>query len=163
MNVCKTALEQKIYDLILQDLQYMGYEIVRIRIRGGAKHRNLQVMLEKKDGTPIVVKDCENASYQISALLDVADPIEEAYDLEVSSPGVDKPLTRNKDFLDSIGQKIKLTTKLAIAGQKKFIGVLKSYDEKQLILQEDNLEKIIDVHNISEANLVFIMNNQGRK
>ena len=88
---------RQIEQMIEPSLAAMGYEIVRVHISGG--HRPiLQIMIERIDGREITVDDCADSSRAISALLDVEDPLPTAYELEVSSPGIDRPLTRPKDF-----------------------------------------------------------------
>lgn len=166
MNIYTTASEQKILEIIEQDLSYLGYEIVRIKIRGGAKQKTLQIMIDRKDGTPINIEDCEKASRQVSALMDVEDPIENAYVLEMSSAGLNRPITRYKDLELAKGQKVKLQSKLAINGSRNFSGQLISYDETCITLSIDNNNIQIPLANIHEANIVFqspTTNKKGRK
>lgn len=90
-------LTRRIQELIEPSLEDMGYEVVRVLYRSG-ENATLQIMAERKDDQPMNVDDCADISRVVSALLDVDDPITEAYNLEVSSPGIDRPLTRLKDF-----------------------------------------------------------------
>jgi ribosome maturation factor RimP len=102
-------------------LESMGYEIVRVLLSG--KHRpTLQVMIDRLDGQNINIDDCVNVSHTLSAILDVEDLIRESYQLEVTSPGLDRPLTKLSHFTKFIGSYIKLETKLPINEQRKFQG-----------------------------------------
>src|ERR1700733_12733059 len=102
-------LEHRIAEMIEPSLDGMGYELVRVLMQG-RQNPVLQVMAERKDGAGMTVEDCADISRQISALLDVDDPIAGAYSLEVSSPGIDRPLTRPKDFEAYAGFEAKLET-----------------------------------------------------
>ena len=102
----------------------MGYEIVRVLISGG-RRPVLQVMAERVDGAPMTVDDCEGISRTVSALLDVEDPIAGAYSLEVSSPGIDRPLTRLRDFERYAGFEARIETRGLIDGRRRFKGILK--------------------------------------
>lgn len=110
--------------LIKDSLESMGYDIVRIQLQGG-KRKTLQIMIDRLDAEEINLDDCSTVSRTISALLDVEDPLEEAYSLEVSSPGIDRPLTRMKDFERFKGHLAKVELKLPQDdGRKRFEGVL---------------------------------------
>lgn len=100
------ASAETLHDLIAPIVSTLGFELVRIRLTGSA-HKTLQVMAERPDGT-MNVDDCAELSRAISAMLDEKDPISEDYDLEVSSPGIDRPLTRPKDFAAYVGHKAKI-------------------------------------------------------
>lgn len=117
-------LEEQIYELIAESLERMGLEVVRVKLSEASNEKTLQIMLDRMDGKQINVDDCERASKHLSALLDVNDPIEEQYHLEVSSPGIDRPLTRFKDFEKYKGHEVKLETKVPVSGQKRFRGKL---------------------------------------
>ena len=102
----------------------MGYEIVRVQMSGG-RRPVLQVMADRLDGAPMTVDDCADISRTVSGLLDVEDPISGAYHLEVSSPGIDRPLTRLKDFERFVGFEARIETKGLIDGRRRFRGILK--------------------------------------
>lgn len=165
MNVYSTTLEQRIFDIVSSDLGYLGYDLVRIRLKGGSKFKTLQIMIERKDHAAITVDDCEKASRQVSALLDVEDPIESAYNLELSSAGLNRPLTKFSDLELALKQKIKIQTKLAVNGSRNFTGVLIEYNQLKLTIMIDKQEVSIDIANILEANIVFEVptKNKGRK
>ncbi len=111
----------------------MGYEIVRIRRTGGEDRSVLQIMAERLDGT-MDIKGCADLSHAFSAVLDVEDPIASAYDLEVSSPGIDRPLTRPKDFDRFVGFEAKLETRSPIDGRKRFRGKIEGTEGGEVLL-----------------------------
>ena len=148
-----TAAEQ-IERLIEPSLSAMGYEIVRIMIMG--KHTpTLQIMAERKDDQAMTVEDCADISRQISAVLDVEDPIRSAYTLEVSSPGLDRPLTRPKDFQRFAGYEAKLETRFPIDGRRKFTGKLIGIDGEVVKLKDDAGEVSLPFTQIQKAKLVL--------
>ena len=99
--IAKTAIDQRLAQIVTPVIEGLGFELVRIRLMGG-KTRTLQIMAERPDGG-IGVDECGDISTAVSAVLDVEDPVEDNYILEVSSPGIDRPLTRLKDFEDVEG------------------------------------------------------------
>jgi len=113
----------RIETLIAPSLEAMGYRIVRISVTGG-RRAVLQVMAERIDNRPMSVEDCTEITHTVSALLDVADPIEHAYFLEVSSPGIDRPLMRREDYERFLGFEAKLELSSPIEGRKRFRGRL---------------------------------------
>ncbi len=116
-------------------LEGMGYRLVRVRMFGST----LQIMAERPDGT-FTIEDCENFSKAFSPLLDVADIISAKYHLEVSSPGIDRPLVRAQDFEDWDGHEAKIEMALPIAGRKRFKGVLEGYADGEVRIFIDNPE-----------------------
>jgi ribosome maturation factor RimP len=155
MNIFQTQLEGQIADIIGQPLQKMGYETVRIRLMGSARHKTLQIMMDRIDGVPVNLNDCEAVSKHLSVLLDVEDVISAHYNLEVSSPGINRPLTRHKDFVNNVGQTVKISTKLPVNGQRNYSGVLKSVADTDFVLVPKGLEQelIFAFANVSEAHL----------
>ena len=130
--VAKAAIDRRIAAIIQPVVEDMGYELVRVRLLGG-KSQTLQIMAQKPDGT-IEVDDCARISTAISAVLDVEDPILEAYALEVSSPGIDRPLTRLKDFDQWQGYDAKIETNDLIDGRKKFRGLLAGTEGDEVLI-----------------------------
>lgn len=120
-----------IAELIGPAAEDLGYELVRITF-GGDRKPKLQIMAERQDGQ-MGIEDCERLSREVSAILDVADPISSDYVLEVSSPGIDRPLTRPKDFARYIGFDAKITASQQINGQRRFTGVLNSINDAEII------------------------------
>lgn len=114
----------RIETLIAPSLEAMGYRLVRVAITGGRRSQVLQVMAERMDERPMSVEDCTEVTHTVSALLDVADPIEHAYVLEVSSPGIDRPLVRREDYERYRGYEAKLELAAPIEGRRRFRGRL---------------------------------------
>lgn len=118
----ETGLEARIAHIVEPVIAHLGYELVRIRI-SGLNGMTVQIMAERPDGT-MTVADCELISRNVSPALDVADPIKREYHLEVSSPGIDRPLTREKDFELWAGHEAKVEMEQAVNGRKRFRGIL---------------------------------------
>lgn len=136
-------------------LAAMGYELVRVQLSGGHHRPTLQVMLERADGRSVVVEDCEAASRAISALLDVEDPIPSAYHLEVSSPGIDRPLTRAKDFARFAGHLARIELKLPIDGRRRFQGRLVGLKDERVLILTETGETALPMGEIAKAKLVL--------
>ena len=120
--IAKAPFDQRIAAIIQPSMEGLGFELVRLRMMSGKKI-TLQIMAERPDGT-MEVEDCAELSRNISAILDVEDPIADEYTLEVSSPGIDRPLTRLADFDRWEGYEAKLETDELIDGRKRFKGIL---------------------------------------
>ncbi len=118
----------KVEELIAPSVEAMGYVLVRLRFIGGKARPTLQVMAERQDGAEMNVDNCAEISRAISALLDVEDPIADSYLLEVSSPGIDRPLVKAADFERFAGQEVKLETRHALDGRKRFRGRLLGHE-----------------------------------
>src|SRR6185437_10792857 len=114
----------------------MGYRLVRVKV-SGLNGCTVQIMAERPDGT-MTVEDCEAASRALSPALDVEDPIERAYHLELSSPGIDRPLVRPGDFLRWAGYEAKVETALPVNGRKRFRGVIRGIADDALVLDLDD-------------------------
>lgn len=119
----KTTEDQRLVELLDPVAEAAGYEIVRLRLMGSDHARRLQIMAETPDGE-MVVEDCARLSRAISEIMDAADPISGEYTLEVSSPGVDRPLTRLKDFVTYEGHEARIELDRVAEGRKRFRGVL---------------------------------------
>jgi ribosome maturation factor RimP len=119
-------------EIVSPVIEDMGFELVRIRLQGG-NQPVLQIMADKPDGG-IEVDDCADISTAVSAVLDVEDPIVEAYTLEVSSPGIDRPLTRLKDFDNFNGYEAKLETSELIDGRRRFKGQLSGVEDDEVLI-----------------------------
>ncbi|MEM7295948.1 MAG: ribosome maturation factor RimP [Pseudomonadota bacterium] len=155
--IAKAAMDRRIREIIEPSITTMGFELVRVRLMGG-KAPILQIMAQKPDGT-IEVDDCGEISTMISAVLDVEDPIIEAYTLEVSSPGIDRPLTRLKDFEQWGGYSAKVETEELIDGRRRFKGVLAGIENDEVLLeiQEDGEDITIGLKFdwLSDAKLIL--------
>lgn len=108
--------------LIEPSLSAMGYELVRVQMSGGRDRPTLQVMAERADGKAMTVEDCTEISRAVSALLDVADPLPGAFVLEASSPGIDRPLVKPRDYERFAGHEARVDTRWPIGGRKRFRG-----------------------------------------
>lgn len=130
--VAKTSIDRRLAEIVRPTIEGMGYELVRIRLMGGQR-KTLQIMADRPGGG-IEVEDCARISTAVGAVLDVEDPLEEAYTLEVSSPGIDRPLTRLKDFDDWEGFEARLETSELIDGRRRFKGVLAGTEGDEVLI-----------------------------
>ncbi len=155
--IAKAALDRRIAEIVGPVIEDLGFELVRVRLMTG-KESTLQIMAQKPDGT-IEVDDCGEISTAVSAVLDVEDPIVEAYTLEVSSPGIDRPLTRLKDFDQWAGYVAKIETTELIDGRRRFKGTLAGTEgDEVLITLDDQAEEItigLKFDWLSDAKLVL--------
>jgi ribosome maturation factor RimP len=141
---------------VLEDL---GYRLVRVRV-SSADGCTVQIMAERSDGT-MAVEDCETVSRALSPVLDVADPIDRAYRLEISSPGIDRPLVRLSDFDRYAGHIVKIETEMPINGRKRFRGLLIGTEGEAARMRRDEaaegeeLEVLLPISDMSEARLVL--------
>ena len=131
--VAKAAIDRRIAGIITPVVEGMGFELVRVRLMGG-KTKTLQIMAERPEGG-IEVDDCARISTAVSATLDVEDPLEDAYTLEVSSPGIDRPLTRLKDFETWEGYEAKIETTEMIDGRRRFKGILQGVEDGEILIE----------------------------
>ena len=150
-----TELERRIEGIVGPAAEGLGYELVRVMLAGGRDGR-LQIMAERLDGGPMTVEDCERLSRTVSAILDVEDPIDGAYTLEVSSPGIDRPLVRRKDWERWIGHLARVELDEPLDGRKRFKGVLLGLDGDDARLRlEDGAEVHLPLPRVARAKLVL--------
>lgn len=133
--VAAAGQPRRIFELIGPSVEAANFEIVRVRY-GLHDGHTLQIMAERPDGS-MTVNDCEELSKLLSALLDVEDPIQGEYNLEVSSAGIDRPLTRPKDFARWAGFEAKLELSEAIDGRKRFRGVLHGFEDGEVLIEHE--------------------------
>ncbi|RST86120.1 ribosome maturation factor RimP [Aquibium carbonis] len=131
----ETGTDARVALLIRPLIETMGYRLVRVRL-SGQNGMTLQIMAERLDGT-MTVQDCEEVSKAISPLLDVEDVIDKAYHLEISSPGIDRPLVRKSDFEQWVGHLIKLETSMPVAERKRFRGKIAETTEMDVVIERD--------------------------
>ncbi|MGR3364600.1 MAG: ribosome maturation factor RimP [Maritimibacter harenae] len=131
--VAKTAIDRRLADIVRPVIEDMGYELVRLRLQGG-NTQTLQIMADKADGG-IEVEDLAAINTALGATLDVEDPIDGEYTLEVSSPGIDRPLTRLKDFDTWNGWIAKVETSELIDGRKRFKGTLAGTEGDEILIE----------------------------
>lgn len=148
------ALEERIRDMIEPSLNDMGFDLVRVRV-SGSQRVTLQIMADRLDETPISVEDCADVSRAVSALLDVEDPIDDAYSLEVSSPGIDRPLTRLKDFARFAGHEAKIELDRLTDGRRRFRGILHGIEGEAVRIETDTGVFEIPFEIIRDAKLVL--------
>lgn len=151
--IAKTAIDRRLAEIIIPVIEDMGFELVRLRLQGG-KTATLQVMADRPAGG-INVDDCGEISIAISATLDVEDPIEDAYNLEVSSPGIDRPLTRLKDFETFEGYEARLETNQPIDGRKRFKGELAGVEGDEVLINIEEGTIGLNFDWLADAKLVL--------
>jgi ribosome maturation factor RimP len=147
-----TDLLRRIEDIVSPTIVGMGYELVRVAMsRGGG---SLQIMIEPADGRPLDVEDCAVLSRALSAVLDVEDPISNAYTLEVSSPGIDRPLTRPKDYDRWAGHLARFELAQPIDGRRRFKAILMGLEGDVVKVKlEDGTETQVPLSAITRAKL----------
>jgi ribosome maturation factor RimP len=144
----------RITEIIEPSLDAMGYRLVRVAVLGAGR-MTLQIMAERRDDAPMTVDDCADISRSVSALLDVADPIASAYTLEVSSPGIDRPLVRPEDYDRFAGFEARIELSQPLAGRKRFRGRLlgRAGDNVRLIAETGEVH--VPLSAIARAKLVL--------
>lgn len=151
------TLEQQIEQLITPAIEDMGFSLVRVKFTGSGR-QTLQIMAERKNTLGMGLEDCAEISRVVSAILDVEDVIKAEYDLEVSSPGIDRPLVKLQDFIKFKGYEIKLNTSQPIEARKKFVGRIKDVEGEDIIFTaNDQPEKVyrIPFESVHSAKLVI--------
>jgi ribosome maturation factor RimP len=142
--------------LIEPEVKALGFDLVRIKLFGSGDEYTLQVMAENPATKQLVIEDCATISRRLSDVLDEADPIEEAYRLEVSSPGIDRPLTRLHDFMEWAGHEAKIATTETVAGRKSFRGVLNGVEGEEIQFKDNKAGEVtIPFAAVGEAKLVL--------
>ncbi|HEY3798077.1 MAG TPA: ribosome maturation factor RimP [Caulobacteraceae bacterium] len=152
----KTAEDLKLLELLDPVAEAAGYAIVRLRMMGVDELRTLQIMAERPDGT-MLVEDCTALSRALSEVLDAADPISGEYSLEVSSPGIDRPLTRLEDFSTYEGYDARIELDRLVENRKRFKGVLAGVEDGQVAIDLEGEEEtaLVPFVWISDAKLVI--------
>jgi ribosome maturation factor RimP len=153
----KTAEDARLLELLDPVAEAAGYEIVRLRMMGGTSQRRLQIMAERPADGEMNVEDCARLSRAISEVLDAADPIAGEYVLEVSSPGIDRPLTRLKDFEAYEGYEARIELDRLAENRKRFKGVLAGVEEGQVAIDLEGEEEtaLVPFAWIADAKLVL--------
>jgi len=153
----KTAEDLGLLELLDPVAEAIGYEIVRLRLMGADEQRRLQIMAERPSDGDMNVEDCARLSRAISEIMDAADPIAGEYTLEVSSPGVDRPLTRLKDFTTYEGYEVRLELDRMAEGRKRFRGLLAGVeaDNVAIDLEGEEHTALIPFAWITEAKLIL--------
>lgn len=151
-------LEERIREVIEAPLENKGYDLVRVNVAGGKKKLVVGVDIDRLDEKNVTIDDCVEANRLISAILDVEDFINGAYNLEVSSPGENRPLAKIRDFKRFCGQIAKMELVNPVEGIKKFTGKIVNVDDLENLItveipEEDNREICLSVDNVKRANV----------
>lgn len=147
--------QNPVYDLVVPIIEAMGFDVVRVLLMGGQR-QTLQIMIERKDGKNLVVDDCAAVSRAVSDVLDEKDPIDGEYSLEVSSPGIDRPLTKPEHFARFVGYEAKIETDETVEGRKRFKGRIVALDKGNVIrFDMDGKEYQIPFDAVAKAKLVL--------
>lgn len=148
------TVEERVRDLIEPAIADMGYDLVRVRTMG-SKNVTLQIMADRRDERPITVEDCAEISRAVSAILDVEDPVRGGYTLEVSSPGIDRPLVRARDFERFAGFEAKVEMARLIDGRKRYRGLLAGMDGDDILVDTDAGRVALPLADLATAKLVM--------
>jgi ribosome maturation factor RimP len=157
--IAEPGLSARVASVVEPVIEQLGYRLVRVKV-SGADGCTVQIMAERPDGS-MTVEDCETVSRALSPVLDVADPIERAYRLEISSPGIDRPLVRKSDFERYAGHLARIEMAVPIQGRKRFRGLLGGTEGEAIHLKRDDAEAgedpdiLLPIDEISEAKLVL--------
>ncbi len=151
------SLLQEIERLVTPILDEMGIELVDVAYFSGTGRHILRIYADRPTG--ITLDDCAVVSREIGHLLDVSDLLEQQYVLEVSSPGLDRPLKREKDFFRSVGKRIRIKTTVSLEGRRNFSGILRSVQNGMIKLELEDAVVSIPEKSVKKANLVFDFDN----
>jgi ribosome maturation factor RimP len=155
----ESGVDARIAAIITPVLRATGFRLVRVRL-SGQNGLTLQIMAEREDGT-MTVEDCEEVSRAVSPALDVEDPVEKAYHLEVSSPGIDRPLVRKSDFVAWVGHQVRIETSILVADRKRFKGKITEAGEDDVLIERaepaygDQPTVRVPFGSIAEARLIL--------
>jgi ribosome maturation factor RimP len=157
--IAEPGLSARVAAIAEPVIEQLGYRLVRVKV-SSAEGCTVQIMAERPDGS-MAVEDCETVSRALSPVLDMADPIERAYRLEISSPGIDRPLVRKSDFDRYAGNVVKIETAMPINGRKRFRGMLVGTEGEAARLRHNDTESgaeaevLLPIDEMSEAKLVL--------
>ncbi|WP_434356716.1 ribosome maturation factor RimP [Parasalinivibrio latis] len=147
-----TGLEKQLTEMLEPAVSALGYELVGLEFIRAGQNSTLRIYIDHENG--ITVDDCAEVSHQVSAVMDVEDPITVAYNLEVSSPGLDRPLFKAEHYQKFIGQEVTLVLRMAMQNRRKWKGVIASVDGETIVINVDGAEEAFALSNIQKANLV---------
>lgn len=142
----------QVQELIEPAVTALGYELWGVQLLSQGRHSTLRIFIDKEDG--INVDDCAAVSHQVSGILDVEDPIKSQYTLEVSSPGLDRPLFKLEQYQRYVGEDIALRLRVPVDGRRKFSGLLKAVEADNIIVRVEDEEFILPFESIDKANVV---------
>jgi ribosome maturation factor RimP len=138
--------------LIEPTIEQLGYELSDLEVKTGGRDGVIRVFIDKADGVDLT--DCETVSRQVSAILDVEDPLPGHYTLEVSSPGLDRKLTKPEHFQRFTGETIRVKLRFPVSGRRNFLGALKSADEEKIEVEVDGESHSLQIATIESARLI---------
>ena len=145
------AVSDQVEQLIELPIESLGYELVGVEYIKNGSNTILRIYIDAEQG--IGIEDCERVSHQVSGILEVEDPINSTYSLEVSSPGFDRPLFKAKDFERFAGNNVKISMKLPIQGRRNFKGILQGFDEGEILIVVDGEEYGLPLTKMAKARL----------
>ncbi len=157
--IVETGLDLRIAEIIEPTLEAMDFRLVRVRLLN-QNGLTLQIMCERNDST-MTVEDCEQVSMAVSPVLDVEDPVDKAYHLEVSSPGIDRPMVRKSDFTRWSGHIVKCETSILVDNRKRFRGKIAEANDEGFVLERDQIgygeepRLLIPFTTLAEAKLIL--------
>ncbi|BDH44466.1 ribosome maturation factor RimP [Salmonella enterica subsp. enterica serovar Choleraesuis] len=146
-----STLEQKLTEMITAPVEALGYELVGIEFVRG-RTSTLRIYIDSEDG--ITVDDCADVSHQVSAVMDVEDPITVAYHLEVSSPGLERPLFTAAHYERFLGEEAVVVLRMAVQNRRKWQGIIKAVEGEMITVTVDGKDETFALSNIQKANLV---------
>lgn len=145
-------LEEKLTEMLEPGVEALGFELVGVEYVRAGKHSILRVFIDHENG--VSVDDCADVSHQVSAILDVEDPISNEYNLEVSSPGMDRPLFKEKHFQQVVGEQVQIRLAMPMDNRRNFKGTLLACEEGVVSVDVDGQQFQLAVANIEKANVV---------
>lgn len=146
------SLEERITEMLTASVEDLGYELVGVEYIRAGKHSTLRVYIDQEEG--ILVDDCAAVSRQVSAIMDVEDPITNEYSLEVSSPGMNRPLFKAEHYQTFAGDEVKIQLRMPIQNRRRWKGVIVSAEDEIICLNVDGREERFALSNIQKANIV---------
>jgi len=147
-----TKQEQRLTELLAPTVEATGFELLGIEFMSAGRHSTLRLYIDHPDG--ITVDNCAQVSREVSAILDVEDPIQNEYNLEVSSPGLDRPLFTPAHFAKVVGQKIEVKIAIPQEGRRRFKGQLQAIEDDMLVIEVDGKQYRLLMDNVDKANVV---------
>ncbi|MBY6192277.1 ribosome maturation factor RimP [Marinobacter nauticus] len=148
-----SAKLKQLEDILRPVVEGLGYEFWGIEFRSHGHHSKLRVFIDDAENG-IAIDDCEKVSRQVSGVMDVEDPIQTEYTLEVSSPGMDRPLFRLEQYEAFIGHKVQIKLRMAFEGRRKFQGLIKGVEGDDVVVVVDDHEYLLPFDSIEKANIV---------
>ncbi len=151
-GVFMASIQERLTEMFEPVASALGCELWGVEYMAQGRRALLRVYIDKEGG--IGVDDCEKVSRQVSSVLDVEDPIQSEYTLEVSSPGMDRPLFKLEQFESSVGETVAVRLRLPFEGRRKFTGLLKGIENEEIVLEVDNEEYVLPYELVDKANIV---------